>query len=417
MNVTRDFAPPFTLIAPFFLIGAIFYFLSMLGLFSLNSSASFVDFATIGWVHLFLLGFVMMVIFGAMAQLVPVVIEVGHAAVDFFYIIWPMLTLGTILMVSGFAFAPSLLPYGGLIVLISMVIFAADLFATLKRGERKTIVVSSMKASNVFLLLGILSGFIMALSFGGMIEIDPSRWLEAHVFAVFGGYVLLTIMGLSMILLPMFGLSHGFSDTPMLWAYRLMVGGVSLVMIGSLLHIGGVEVLGILAVLGSILSYFYQGHLMKEVRARKENDVWVRSLNFAFFTLAVAVAEAVIYLLGADERFVVSAGWFLMVGFVGFLITSHLYKIIPFLVWFERYAPLVGKQKVPMLNEMIPTREATTQMNVTATGVMMVGIALLVHSDTLFNAGVSVLVVGGAFLLYSVYAMMQYGKEVIGESK
>ncbi len=413
MNVTRDFAPPFSLIAPFFLIGAIFYFLSMLGLFSLSSSASFLDMATIGWVHLFLLGFVMMVIFGAMAQLVPVVIEVGHAAVDFFYIIWPMLTLGTILMVSGFAFAPALLPYGGLIVLISMVIFAADLFATLRLGERKTIVVSAVKASNIFLLLGILSGFIMALSFGGMIDIDPNHWLKAHVYAVFGGYVMLTIMGLSMVLLPMFGLSHGFDDKPMLWAYRLMVVGVSLVMIGSLLSIGFIEVLGILAVIGSVLSYFYQGYLMKKARARKENDVWVKSLNFAFITLVIALVEAIIYLLGGSERFVMSAGWFLMMGFVGFLITSHLYKIIPFLVWFERYAPLVGKQKVPMLNDMIPLREANMQMYVTATGTSLVGVAILFGSDTLFSTGVSILVIGGAFLLYSVYAMMQYGKEVL----
>ena len=102
-----------------------------------------------------------------------------------------------------------------------------------------------------------------------------------------------------------------------------------------------------------------------------------------------------------------------MMGFVGFLITSHLYKIIPFLVWFERYAPLVGKQKVPMLNEMVPLRAANAQMVSTATGVMFVGIALLFGSDTLFYSGVSVLVVGAVYLFYSVYAMMQYGKEVL----
>jgi len=413
MNVTRDFAPPFSLIAPFFLVGTIFYVLSMIGLFSLDASASFTALGTIGWVHLYLLGFVMMVIFGAMAQLVPVVIEVGHAAVDFFYIIWPMLALGTILMVSGFAFAPALLPYGGLIVLLSMVIFAADLFATLRLGNHRSIVVSAMKASNVFLLLGILSGFIMALAFGGILEIDPNHWLEAHVFAVFGGYVLLTIMGLSMILLPMFGLAHGFNDTPMLWAYRLMVGGVTAVMIGSLISVNLIEKIGILAVIASVLSFFYQVYLIFQTRARKENDVWVKSLFFAFFALAIALIESVVYLLGGSDAWIISAGWFLMTGFVGFLITSHLYKIIPFLVWFERYAPLVGKQKVPMLNEMIPMREAITQMYVTATGVMMVGLALLVQSNLLFNAGVSVLVVGAIFLLISVYAMMQYGKEVL----
>ena len=102
-----------------------------------------------------------------------------------------------------------------------------------------------------------------------------------------------------------------------------------------------------------------------------------------------------------------------MVGFVGFLITSHLYKIIPFLVWFERYAPLVGKQSVPMLHEMVPLREASMQLYATTIGLYSVGLALLFHSNTLFYAGISVLVVGGAFLLYSVYTMMQYGKEVL----
>jgi hypothetical protein len=413
MNVTRDFAPPFSLIAPFFLIGTTFYLLSALGLFSLESGASFTDMQTIGWVHLFLLGFVMMVIFGAMAQLVPVVIEVGHAAVDFFYIIWPMLGVGTLLMVFGFISSPSILPYGGLIVLISMLIFAADLFATLKRGEYRSIVVSTMKASNIFLLLGIISGFIMALSFGGILKIDPNHWLEAHVFAVFGGYVLLTIMGLSMVLLPMFGLSHGYKDTPMLWAYRLMNIGVASVMTGSLIDVKFIEIIGILAVIASVCSYFYQVYLIEQTRARKENDVWAKSLFFAFFALAIALLESIVYLLGASEVWIMSAGWFLMAGFVGFLITSHLYKIIPFLVWFERYAPLVGKQKVPMLNDMVPMKAATTQMYVSATGVLMIGISLLVKVDALFYSGVSVFVIGAVFLLVSVYAMMQYGKEVL----
>jgi len=413
MNVTRDFAPPFSLIAPFFLLGTVFYLLSAVGMFGLDSSAGFTQMGTIGWVHLFLLGFVMMVIFGAMAQLVPVVIEVGHAAVDFFYIIWPMLGIGTLLMVFGFVSSPSLLPYGGMVVLISMLIFAADLFATLKRGEYRSIVVSTMKASNIFLLLGILSGFIMALAFGGMLEIDPNHWLKAHVFAVFGGYVLLTIMGLSMVLLPMFGLSHGYNDKPMLWAYRLMIVGVPMVMIGSLIGVGFIEVVGILTVMASILSYFYQIDLIEKARARKENDVWAKSLYFAFFTLALSLFESIIYLLGGSEAWIMSAGWFLIAGFVGFLITSHLYKIIPFLVWFERYAPLVGKQKVPMLNDMVPMREAKTQMYVSATGVMLIGIALLLRVDTIFYAGVSVFVVGAVFLLLSVYAMMQYGKEVL----
>lgn len=412
-GITRDFAPPFALIAPYFLVGTIFYVVSILALFFLNSTSSFSDMSTIAWVHMYLLGFVMMIIFGAMAQLVPIVIEVGHAAVDFFYIIYPMLTIGTLLMVAGFTLNTSLLPFGGMIVLVSMTIFAADLFWTLKKGEHKSIVVSIMGTSNIFLLLGIVSGFVMALSFSGYIDINPHHWLKAHVFAVFGGYVLLTIMGLSMVLLPMFGLSHGFNDKPMLLSYRLMIVAVSSVMVGSLMGFSLLEWIGIAAVFVALSSYFYQVYLIAKTRARKENDVWVKSLVFAFFTLLLSMVFSLIYIFGGSESWLMSAGWFLMAGFTGFLITSHLYKIIPFLVWFERYAPLVGKQKVPMLHEMVPKRQADAQMIFTAAGVSLVGLALLIQDDKLFYGGVSALAVGAVYLLYSVYTMMQYGKEVL----
>ena len=412
-GISRDFAPPFKLIAPYFLVGTFFYLASAIGLFFFDASSSYSEMGLIGWVHLYLLGFVMMIIFGAMAQLVPVVIEVGHAAVDFFYIIYPLLAVGTIMMVVGFTLSPALLPFGGLIVLVSMAIFAANLFWTLKKGAHKSIVVSVMGSSNIFLLLGIMSGLVMALAFGGLLDVDPHHWLKAHVFAVFGGYVILTIMGLSMVLLPMFGLSHGFNEKPMQWSYRLMLLGVPSVMIGSLLSVSLLEWFGIAVVLVALNSYFYQVYLIFKTRARKENDVWVKSLFFAYATLLLSVLFSLVYLFGGSEAWLMSSGWLLITGFAGFLITSHLYKIIPFLVWFERYAPLVGKQKVPMLHEMVPKRQADAQMVFTASGVSLVALGLLLGSNALFYAGSSAIVVGASYLLYSVYTMMQYGKEVL----
>ena len=412
-GISRDFAPPFKLIAPYFLVGTLFYLFAMVTLLMFESTLSFTSMSTIAWVHLYLLGFVMMIIFGAMAQLVPVVLEVGHAMVDLFFVIWPMLLVGTLLMVAGFALSPMLLPIGGVVVLSSMAIFALDLFMTLKKGEHKSIVVSAMRTSNIFLLLGILSGFVMALSFGGMISVDPHVWLRAHVFSVFGGYVMLTIMGISMVLLPMFGLSHGFDEKPMQNAYKLMVVSVSFMMVASLLSWSVVEYLAIGVGFIAILLYFYQIYLITKGRARKENDVWVKSIAFGFLTLILSLLFTTVYLFGGSEAWLVSSAWFLMVGFVGFLITAHLFKIIPFLVWFERYAPLVGKQKVPMLHEMVPKKQADAQMIFAIIGTLLVGFSFIVSSDALFKAGVSFMVVSAVYLTYSVYTMMQYGKEVL----
>ncbi len=409
-NISRDFAPPFKLIAPYFFIGTIIYFLAVLSLFTFDTNISITDFKVVGWVHLYMLGFVMMVIFGAMAQLVPVVIETGHSMVELFYIIWPTLLLGTVLMVIGFTVNLSVLPFGGTIVLMSMMIFALDLLLTIKKGEHKSIVVNSMLISNLFLILGILSGFVMSLSFSGLIEFNPILWLKAHVFAVFGGYVIITIMGISMVLLPMFGLSHGFNDKPIKYAFYIMIASISLMIVSSLFEFRYFEKIAIVFSFISMLIYFYQIYLVTKSRARKMNDIWVKSLAFAFFSLIISLVFFTINILGGREFWLVSATWFLMVGFVGFLITAHLYKIIPFLVWFERFAPLVGKQKVPLLNDMVPRLKASAQMTFSMIGTVVIGFSFLFKNDFMFKSGISFLLVGSIYLVLSVKEMMNYSK-------
>jgi len=93
--------------------------------------------------------------------------------------------------------SPALLPYGGLLVLVAMIIFAVENFATLRKSTLKSLTVDTVKWSNGYLLLGILTGFAIALGLAGEIGINVDLMLKAHVYAVLGGYVVLTIMGLS----------------------------------------------------------------------------------------------------------------------------------------------------------------------------------------------------------------------------
>ena len=92
-------------------------------------------------------------------------------------------------------------------------------------------------------------------------------------------------------------------------------------------------------------------------------------------------------------------------GFIGLIISGHLYKIVPFLVWFERFAPLVGKKKVPMLADMVPTKSANYQFIFTSLGILICAIGLLFTSDTIFKAGASFLVVGAVYLTHSLFYM------------
>jgi hypothetical protein len=408
--ISKDFAPPLKLIAPFFRFGVIFYLLSMLGLLFFDATFSYQQMDVAGWIHLFLLGFVMMIIFGAMAQLIPVVLEVGHVVVDVYYIILPLLGIGTFVMVAGFWMMPVLLPYGGLLVLISMLIFAFENIATLQKTELKTLTVRTVAWSNAYLLLGILTGFAIALGLAGDIGIDVALMLKAHVYAVLGGYVMLTIMGLSLTLIPMFSLAHGFDETPIRRAFNLLIVGVAVVFLGALTGFEWLMYVGYLVSFSGVIFYLWQIYIIAMLTVRKELDVWAKSMIFAFGSLILSMMTGLVFLMTNAEEMLHTSVWFFILGFVSSMITGHLYKIVPFLVWFERFAPLVGKEKVPMLHEMYSKEGANMMFNFTMAGVILGGAALLFESDILFKAAGSFMFTGAIFLYITMKKMLAYGE-------
>ncbi|MEN4052197.1 hypothetical protein MNY27_00195 [Sulfurimonas sp. NWX79] len=369
---------------------------------------SFAEPKMLAFVHLFLLGFVMMIIFGAMAQLVPVVLEVGHFGVELFYAIWPLLLIGSLLMVFGFLYSPALLPYGGVVVLISMMIFVGEIFLTMFKVEKLTLVMSSVLISNTFLFFGIIFGLLMALAYAGTLSFDINVLLKAHVYSVIGGYIVITIMGLSIVLVPMFTLSHSFSLKPLEIGMTLMSVAVVFVIISSLFNISWLAYLAYAMAFVAMISYFYLIYVIYKTRPRKENDVYALSLMFSYSAMLFALVIGALYFLVGKESYLLAAAWLLFFGFFAFLITGHIYKIIPFLVWFEKFSPLVGKQKVPMLADMVPYKSSQAQLIYSATGVLLVTAAILLGSNLLMGAGASFLVIGSLAFVRSVFYMINF---------
>jgi hypothetical protein len=333
---------------------------------------------------------------------------VGHFGVELFYAIWPLLLIGTLLMVFGFLYSSALLPYGGVVVLISMMIFVMEIFMTMSKVKKLNLVMSSVLISNTFLFFGIIFGLLMALSYAGTLSFDIAALLKAHIYLVIGGYISITIMGLSIVLVPMFTLAHSFSMRPLEIAIGLMSLGVLSVVFSSVLDFAFLAYVGYLLSAISLMFYFYIIYVIYKSRPRKENDVYALSLIFSYSSLIVALILGGIYFLVADEKFLVATAWLLFFGFFGFLITGHIYKIIPFLVWFERFSPLVGKQKVPMLADMVPMKSSQAQMIFSGVGVILVTVAIVSSSDVLINAGASFLVVGAFAFFRSMLYMINF---------
>ncbi len=410
-NISKDFAPPFKMIEPFFKFGSIIYVVAIFLLLLFDSTKSLEDFTIVGWAHLFLLGFVMITIFGAMAQLVPVVLEVGHYNVDLYNRIYKALSIGSIVMVIGFWFFPILLPIGGALVLFSMATFLYETLMTLKKTKANTLTVKSVKYGNYFLTVAIVIGFIMALAIGMGFNVAIDRLLPIHVVLVLFGYVTVTIIGLSMVLLPMFGLAHGYDDTNVEIAFKILVASV---IAYSLFKFIGVNFLANSALFGvalAIIFYFKQLVILYQIRARKILDIWYQHIYVAFISLAASLLFGLFGYFFGWSNSLKSALWLFTLGFFAFIINGHLLKIIPFLVWFERFSPLVGKKKVPMLHEMLPNRDTNFSFWFSLAGLTFGAFGLLIGSDSLFKGGVTLFGFGAIFMLKSVIFILNYSEE------
>jgi len=409
MNISQQFAPPFKLIAPYFIIGIIVYSVSCFLLFgfdivnihTLNSSV-------LSWVHIFLLGFVMMIIFGAMAQLIPVVLEVGHFAVDLYYVIYPLLLMGTILMGIGFYYYPSLLPFGGVIAFISFIIFLFETFITIKKVKKFNFVITTVLIANIFLLFGLIIGIVLALGYAGIMNIDIYNLLKAHVYLVFFGFVGVTIMGISLVLLPMFWLSHNFSWKYVKSALIVLCIGVLSVTLSTFFRSKNLEYFGYILSISSLFLYFFQIYIIYKTRVRIEKDIYFKSMLLSYISLFFCLLLGIVYLFNPDDRLLLSISWLGFFGYITFIIIGHLYKIIPFLVWYERFSPYVGKKKVPMLADMVPVKSANIQFLFTFSGIVISVIGLYIVDENIYKSGISFLSMGGVFLLKDVFYMINY---------
>jgi len=405
VSLATEMAPPFVLVAHFFIAAIVFLVLSGLALPFLahEGDGYFIASSLAAFSHLYLLGFVMMVIFGAMYQLLPVVLEAPIFSKDFAYVQFYIYVVGLLMMVSGFTFdsLPLLIPYGAVITYTSMIIFCVNVFLTFYRLESLNLVGKFLLVATLFLFVSVSLGFVVALHLGhGLFEIDSNAWIHAHMIGTLAGFVMMVIIGVAMVLLPMFSLSHGYTQKPIESALYLQSTGVLGAMLCLLMGYKTLLIVPFGLVMFSCVLFIVQMLIILKHRVRKQNDYWVKNILFGLvcFTCSLIVTWFDVMLGGVCLFF----------GFLLPFIVGHIYKILPFLIWYEKFSPLVGKQKVPLLHQMIRTKVADTQTYLlfAAVGLMILGKSVDMHA--LFYAGTLLLALSILLVVYNVIYTFNY---------
>jgi cbb3-type cytochrome oxidase subunit 1 len=405
-NLATEMAPPFILVAHFFIAGAIFFTISslLLPMYADTIGGYFLSTKIAAFIHFYLLGFVMMVIFGAMYQLIPVVLEIPIFSKDFAYVQFYMFILGIALFCFGFWHEAyfEISTYGALLIYISIVIFAINIFLTYKNLKEWDIVAKFILVSNIFLLTGATLGLFLSLDlvygFYGLIE----PMVKMHIGLTIFGYVIMTILGVGMVLLPMFSLSHGFSDKAIHISFYTISAGLSLYIVGGLLHIQALQSLGAICIALSIVFGAYQMYKIFSTRVRKQNDFWAKNMVASFWSAIAAFVVLGFSTIQGDDRLFILFGYLLFFGFFIFFIVGHIYKILPFLVWYQRFSPLVGKTKVPMLNDMVKEKVADMQFWTTLLGFLVSTISIIANMPWVFKIGAYIMFIGTLMVIYNI---------------
>lgn len=376
-------APPFSLPLQFFLTAPLFLLAAaLLIVMDPASLASRWTPQALALTHALTLGFLAMVMLGALMQMLPVV--AGSPLPTPRLVAWLTqvpLALGTLSLMAGFLAAEPI-AFGIAIVLLGIG-FAVSLAAAAVSLVRATsnVTVWGMRLAVLSLGLAFILGLVLALMRAG-IWIPPASAAALAAHLAFGllGWVLLLVVGVAFQVVPMFQITPPY---PSLLGRWLTAGLFVLLLIHAAApalppRVGALVEAGLAA---GILLFAVITLRLQARRRRKLPDV---TLDFWRLGMASLIASVTVWTVAqfspawADsDAYPLLLGMLFIGGFAVSVVNGMLYKIVPFLAWFHLQAQLQARAgSIPTMKDMIAEGRTRWQFrfHLAACGLLTVGL-------------------------------------------
>ncbi len=274
------------------------------------------------------------VIVGVLFQMYPTIQNVSFRFEKITYLHLLLFLISFFLYITGRSY--------GIFYFLSSLLFFISLLINTKRYSGQ-------------IQLFFITGSIFYIFASYLILIGESNvFLIKHTIAV--GFLMTIAFGSIYMLLPMLQLEKlAFSDYLWLHLSFHTFFTVDLLISWNRFNFQHIYISGILVLSSALLHCFIIFRTLSGGRSPLKGldpsvKAFVLSLFLLIFSLVVGVLSA------GSENFsllkVHSEG--LIYGFFTILTVGASYHIIPFMLWWRRYAPLMGKEKIPTLKELFP---------------------------------------------------------------
>ncbi len=375
-TLSLDQAPPISVPFRFFLTAPLFAALAGL-LLIYGGESLFVSRwmpITLVFVHLLTIGFLAMVMCGAMMQMLPVLagvsvpnVQVGSTVIHL------LLVIGTFSLVAGFLYSSSLLftlalfalggGFGLFIVLITV---------TLLRVKVENRTVKSMWLALCALLVTVILGLLLVQLLISPLEgFQPGLMTDLHLSWGLFGWVGLLLIGVAFQVVPMFQITPEYSQNlqrflPPTLLLSLLTWSVAKLYLGAWLA----------TLLTFFIGFGYLLFALKTLRLQAQRKRKVKDMTLLFWRTGMLSIIATAGLFSFNQLFpetppqskaIFLMGGLVILAFSFSVVNGMLYKIVPFLSWFHLQQrnlalPREKRVKLPNMKTALPDRIVRKQL-------------------------------------------------------
>ncbi|OFY86798.1 MAG: hypothetical protein A3F72_21155 [Bacteroidetes bacterium RIFCSPLOWO2_12_FULL_35_15] len=418
MQLATQKAPPANIVLPHYAFAAVaFLVLFILLFFSADSFIGhYFNPKLLTITHIAALGWGTMIIFGSLYQLLPVILNSSLfsnllAQITFYF--WGP---GLILLAFSFwTFAIGIpIQIASVLLFIAATLFLVNIIVTVTKAEKSNIQAEFIVTAALWFWVTVTIGVLMAFNLTyAFLPQEHLFYLKLHAHIGIAGWFLLLIMGAGSKLLPMFLLSSGVNEKKLTIAYYLLNAGIIGFLVDSLFFNGiSRGIIYLLIALAGIAFFFSFAYEAYKKRARKNLDIGMKQSIYAFLIISVCIIFSVLNNLTIfnsavfAQQITLLFGISVFIGFISLLIMGQTLKILPFIVWLNKYQKLAGKGKTPLPKDLFSEKIAYWQFLSFIIGFLLLLFGILI-STVIFIQIASLLLIAAALLYnFNVFKML-----------